>query len=85
MSVLTSVEAEIAEMPVEMHGHWRAEVARALAREMVDDPNASIARELRAVMRELRESRPAEKGTVSDELKSRREAGLAGRVRSSGS
>ena len=77
MSVFASVEADIATLPEASRDSWRVEVARALAKEMDEKPNASFARELRAVMKELRADVPVAKGDVSDDLKSRRAARLA--------
>jgi hypothetical protein len=53
---------------------WRAEVAKALAIDLDAEANASMARELRALMESMEAERPPLEGTPLDELKRRREA-----------
>lgn len=56
---------------------WRTELAQTLAAAMDEDPNASMARELRALMREIEEGVPADDSNIEDDLRARREARLA--------
>jgi hypothetical protein len=76
MSISSEVDAELAAL-----GHansWRAEVVRSLALELDEKPNASIARELRAVMIELGSGVSASsKGDVGDDLAAKRRARIA--------
>lgn len=51
---------------------WRAEVARALARQLDIEPNASLARELRTVMGGIEDEALSVGGTPLDELARRR-------------
>lgn len=70
MSVLSEVRAELegVEMPA-----WQRELAFALASAMDESPNASTAKELRALMGEFG-SKPVESGDVSDDLAAKRAA-----------
>lgn len=65
MSVSSAVFAVVDALPeVERQG-WRAQLAVTLAESLDEVPNASMARELRAVMKELQEvSSPVEEDGV---------------------
>ena len=69
MSVLGEVSAALEGVPCE---GWQRELALALATGMDDSPNASLAKELKALMGELGAERPAEVGDVADELAAKR-------------
>jgi len=60
---------------------WQRELALSLATGMDDAPNASLAKELKALMGELGAAKPERKGDVADELAAKRES----RRRASGS
>ncbi len=51
---------------------WRAELARALARQIDREPNSSLARELRALMASIEAEASDVGGTPLDELARRR-------------
>lgn len=69
MSVLSEVKSAL--VGVECPG-WQRELALSLASGMDESPNASLAKELKALMSELGAERPAEVGDVADELAARR-------------
>lgn len=71
MSVLGAVEKALVGLP---GADWQRELALTLAAAMESNPNASTAKELRALMTELGAEVPAEKGDVSDELAAKRAA-----------
>lgn len=52
---------------------WRTTLALTLAAALDEEPNASMARELRALMAAIDETAPAAGGTPLDELKRRRQ------------
>lgn len=54
--VFVSIEAELGRLPVGAQGSWFAELARTLARALDDEPNASMARELRSLMKDISDS-----------------------------
>lgn len=56
---------------------WRKTLARVLADALDVEPNASMARELRAVMTEIAESQKPEVSSVADDLRARRAARIA--------
>jgi hypothetical protein len=57
---------------------WRAALARSLAAELDDEPNASMAKELRSLMGELGSSAAGvKKGNTGDELARQRAARIA--------
>lgn len=61
MAVLSAVEAVVATLPQADRNGWRAQLALQLAESLDDQPNASMARELRSVMNEIQSlSVPAE-------------------------
>jgi len=53
---------------------WQRESALALAMELDDKPNASMVKELRALMTEIGAEVPEQKGDVADDLADRRAA-----------
>lgn len=82
MAVQEQVEVALSGVPED----WRTALARTLAGELDREPNASIARELRAVMGAIDAGRPPEtKGTPLDELHKRREGRESGSDGGSGS
>jgi len=54
--VFVSVEAELGKLPDAAQSSWFAQLARTLARSLDDQPNASMARELRSLMKDISES-----------------------------
>ena len=75
-SILVAVDLELAALGA---SGWRAETARSLAATLDDEPNASMARELRSLMTELGSSAKAAvlRGDVGDELAAARVARIA--------
>ena len=75
-SILAAVDEELAVLGA---SGWRAETARSLAATLDDEPNASMARELRSLMTELGSSAKAAvlRGDVGDELAAARVARIA--------
>ena len=69
-TVWDAVNAAVAGFPRD----WRVEAALALAGSLDDAPNASSSRELRALMADIEDQRPAREGTTLDELQRRRAA-----------
>lgn len=77
-SISDALEVEIQSLPEGAQDSWRLEMARALAREMDAKPNASMARELRSVMKDVAADLPASvEGDLSDDLASKRRARIA--------
>lgn len=70
MGVLDEVKAELVGLSVP---GWKRETAYALASAMDESPNASTAKELRALMSEVG-AKPAATGDVSDDLAAKRAA-----------
>jgi hypothetical protein len=71
--VHAAVEAAISLLSTQEQTSWRAELARTLAYQLDEDPNASNARELRALMKEITDESGSDvKGDLSDDLASRR-------------
>lgn len=70
MTVRTAVEAALSAC----EPSWRVEVARTLADALDEAPNASMARELRAVMHDIAEATEPEESSVADDLRARRAA-----------
>jgi outer membrane scaffolding protein for murein synthesis (MipA/OmpV family) len=71
--VHAAVESALSLLSTHEQTSWRAELARTLAYQLDDEPNASNARELRALMKEIAdESGVVVKGDLSDDLASRR-------------
>jgi hypothetical protein len=54
--VFVAIESELSLLPVSAQGSWFAELARTLARSLDDQPNASLARELRSLMKDISDS-----------------------------
>lgn len=75
-SILVAVDLELAVLGA---SGWRAETARSLASQLDEEPNASMARELRSLMTELGSSAKAAaaKGDVGDDLAIQRAARIA--------
>ena len=75
-SILAAVDLELASLSA---SGWRAETARSLAATLDDEPNASMARELRSLMTELGSSAKAvaAKGDTGDDLAAGRAARIA--------
>lgn len=69
LSVLGEVEAALEGLSCEA---WERELALALAGEMDESPNASLAKELRSVMADLGAAKPVESGDVADDLAAKR-------------
>jgi hypothetical protein len=69
-SIRKAVEDALADTPDD----WQTTLARKLGRALDEEPNASMARELRALMRDITESTPAKEATVADELRAKRAA-----------
>ena len=78
MSVLSAVTSALESLSCEA---WERETALALAGQMDESPNASLAKELRQLMADLGSVKPVEAGDVADELAAKR----AARRRASGS
>lgn len=72
-TLLRSVEAILARYPED---DWRAELARTLATQLDERPQAAMARELRQTLTELEASIEPDRGFV-DELRARRAARIA--------
>lgn len=73
MSIRTAVDAALSGCEED----WRVNLARTLADALDEDPNASMARELRAVMHDIAESAEPKEAGVADELRRRRQARIA--------
>lgn len=56
---------------------WRTELALTLAASLDEEPNASMARELRALMNAIEDAKEPEVSSSADELRARRAARLA--------
>lgn len=69
MSVLSAITAELEGLVCK---EWERESALALAGQMDESPNASLHKELRALMQDLGASKPVESGDVADELAAKR-------------
>lgn len=67
-----SVRAQIDRALVGVPEDWRTELARTLADALEEEPQASMARELRALMGSIESGRPAEEGSKVDDLAARR-------------
>lgn len=68
LSVRTEVDRALDGVPED----WRTELARTLAEALDHEPNASMARELRAVMGAIEAQNPAKEGSSVDDLAARR-------------
>lgn len=73
-SILAAVEADIERLSVDVRSSWSAEVARALAEALDEEPNASMARELRSVMTALSAGSKSVKVDSVDEIAAARRA-----------
>lgn len=72
--VLVAVEADLARLSDADRQSWPAQVARTLAKALDDEPNASMARELRSVMVMLMGSAKAVDVDAVDEIAAARRA-----------
>ncbi len=75
--VRVAVAAELDRLPAATRSGWRATLARTLAVALDDVPNASMARELRALMHEIVDGVEPEEVGVADDLRARRAARIA--------
>lgn len=73
-AILVAVEADLARLSEDVQASWAAQVARALATALDDDPNASMARELRSVMTSLASGSKSVKVDSVDEIAAARRA-----------
>ena len=72
MAIFDEVRGELDRLNV---GGWRRAVAEGLASQLDAEPNASMARELRALMSEAgSRAVPVKQGSRLDELRAKREA-----------
>lgn len=73
-SVSEAVEADLGRLGAAAQESWEAELARTLAAAVDEEPNASMARELRAVMKDLSAglASAGAKVSKSDDLAARR-------------
>lgn len=72
MTIFKEVKGELDRLNV---GGWRRAVAEGLAKQLDAEPNASMARELRALMSEAgSRPMPVKQGSRLDELRAKREA-----------
>ncbi|HMA26069.1 MAG: hypothetical protein ACM33U_09165 [Solirubrobacterales bacterium] len=74
MSVLSQVQKTLKATGC---SDWRAELARKLARALDHEPNASMARELRALMGQIEASEESSGDRTVDDLRARRAARIA--------
>lgn len=79
-TISVAVRAELDALAV---SGWRAETALSLAAALDDEPNASMARELRSLMTELGSTAvvSAAKGDTGDDLASKRASRIAAATR----
>lgn len=73
-SVLAEVEDALAEVPE----GWEKALARNLAAALDDEPNASMAKELRMLMAAITDDAEPEERSTADELRAKRAARQAG-------
>lgn len=73
MSVSVAVSAALESHPED----WRTTLARTLAAALDSEPNASMARELRALMAAIEEGAEPEVSSVADDLRARRARRIA--------
>ena len=73
-SILVAVEADLDRLSEDVKASWGAQVARALASALDDEPNASMARELRSVMTALSAGSKSVKVDSVDEIAAARRA-----------
>lgn len=73
MTVSAAVSEALSDVPQD----WRTTLALTLAAALDDEPNASMARELRALMSDIADAAPATGRTPLDELRRRREGRTA--------
>lgn len=73
MSVLSAVSEALEGKPED----WRTTLARTLASALDSEPNASMARELRALMTAIEEAEAPEVSSVADDLRARRARRIA--------
>lgn len=73
-AILVAVEADLMRLSSDAQESWAAQVARALATALDDEPNASMARELRSVMTSLVASSKSVKVDSVDEIAAARRA-----------
>lgn len=78
MTIHSAVTAALSVLPLDAQNGWKAQTALTLAAALDAEPNASMARELRAVMNDLESLNTAGEGDFLDELASRRESKPAG-------
>lgn len=69
-SIRKAVEDALAGVPDD----WRTTLARKLGAALDEEPNASMARELRALMSDIAEATPVKERSVADELRAKRAA-----------
>lgn len=74
MSVRSHIDAALKDRPDD----WRSALARTLADALDDEPNASMARELRALMNNILDDMQPAETSKADELRARRAARIAG-------
>ena len=73
-AILVAVEADLSRLSEDVKASWGAQVARALAEALDDEPNASMARELRSVMTSLAAGSKSVKVDSVDEIAAARRA-----------